>query len=53
MDDLDPERNSAQYNRGGIHRFISSDEGRFTFCESYEGNLVCTKNPRRHPIGTV
>ena len=49
MGDLDSNRNSTQYYGGGIHCSISSDEVRLTFCDSYEGYLVCTQSSRRHP----
>ena len=38
MSDLDIDINSAQNDGGRIHFFISSDDGRLTFCEYYEGN---------------
>ena len=48
-----PKRNGAQYYGGQIHCFFSNDEGRLTFCESYELNLVHNKALRRHPGSTV
>ena len=53
MGEQDPDRNSVQHNGVVIHRFISSNEGRLTFCDSYEGNLVPNQNSRIHPDGTV
>ena len=53
MGDPDIDINSAQNDGGRIHSFISSDDGRLTSCESYEGNLVRTKTSRRHHGGTV
>ena len=45
--------NIYRYYGGGIYCSISSNEGRLTFCESYEGYLVHTQDSRRHPEGAV
>ena len=53
MGEPDTNRNRTQYYGGGINCSLSSDEGRLTFCESYEENLVSTQSSRRHPDGIV
>ena len=45
--------NTDQYYRGRMYCFISSDEGSFIFCESYQIFWFFTQASRRYPDGTV
>ena len=53
MDEPTANINSAQYYGGGLYCSFDSHEGCLTFSDSYEVNLVCTRNTMRQSEGAV
>ena len=49
----DINRNYTHRYGGQVHCIISRYEGHITFCNSDEGNQVCTKTPKKHSEGSM